>query len=75
MIGLKVQRLCRFEQIGDKDEQVNEYFISRSSDLIILEENIDSEYFECFIDDIISLNILESCTSRTVEFGLDRDDR
>ena len=50
----KVQLLCRFEKVRQENEEVNEYFITRSFDLEILEKHIDPKNFKSLINDILS---------------------
>ena len=71
----EVQLLCRFEEVWQENEEVNEYFITRSFDLEILEKHIDPKNFKSLINDILSWNSLKTLTSRTLEFSSNLKDR
>ena len=69
-----VQLLGRFEEIWEKYKKINKYFISRSFDLKVFEEHIDSKNFEGLVDDILPSDSLKAGAARSIEFGSDLED-
>ena len=62
------------EEIGHKDKEVDENLIARSFDFKVLEEYIDPENFESFIDDIFSRYSLKATAAGSIEFGANLKD-
>lgn len=59
----------------DQNKQVDQNFISRTIDLKIFKEDVDSKKLECFVDDVSIIERSEWEVGRSIEIGFDRNDR
>lgn len=44
----------------DQHQHIDEHFVSRTLDFEVFEEHVDPEDLECLVDDILSVDRLES---------------
>lgn len=59
----------------DEDEEVDEDLVAGTLDLVVLEQHVDPEEAEGFVDDVLAVDRLETLAAWTVEFALEGHQR